>query len=90
VPATFAIRAGGKLDPPTISAPAFLAVQVTLASADGRAHRVLLRTPTPHTLTVPAHGPVSTLVPGLRAGRYELDVDGAPGGALIIGGEPGP
>ena len=90
VPATFVIRAGGKLVPPSISAPAFLAVQLSVASADGKQHHVLLKTPTPHSLNVPAHGRASVLVPGLRAGQYQIEVDGAARGLLSIGGEPGP
>jgi hypothetical protein len=90
VPATFVIRSGGKLDPGSVSAPAFLALQLTVVSADGRSHRALLRTPTPHSLTIPAHGRASLLVAGLRAGRYVLDIDGAPRGLVMIGGEPGP
>jgi hypothetical protein len=90
VPATFLIRPGGALAPPSVSAPAFLAVQVTVVSGDGRAHQVVVRTPTPQTLSVPAHGHASVLVPGLRAGQYQIDVDGAARGLLSIGGEPGP
>jgi hypothetical protein len=90
VPATFVILAGGKLQPPQVSAPAFLAVQVSVASADGKGHRVVLKTPVPRTLSVPAHGHVSILVPGLKAGMYAIDVDGVAAGALSIGGEPGP
>ena len=83
------IRAGGKLNPPVVTVPAFLAVQLSIASGDGISHTVLLKTP-PHTLAVPAHGRKSILVPGLRAGTYQIDVDGRPGGTLTIGGEPGP
>jgi hypothetical protein len=90
VPATFTIGAGDKLTPPTVSSPAFLAVALTVVSGDGKSHRVLLRTPTPHALTVPAHGRASVLIPGLRAGSYPLEIDGARHGALSIGGEPGP
>ena len=90
VPATYVIRAGGRLNPPVVSVPAFLAVQLSVASADGSSHTVLVKTPTPHTLAVPAHGRKSILIPGLRAGNYQIDVDGKPGGTLTIGGEPGP
>jgi hypothetical protein len=90
VPATFVIGTGGRLSPPSVSAPAFLAVQLTVSSGDGRSHHLLLRAPGPVRLTVPAHGRASVLIGGLRAGRYEISVDGASGGALIIGGEPGP
>jgi hypothetical protein len=90
VPATFTIASGGGLSPSTVSAPAFLAVRLTVVSHDGQSHRVLVRTPTPHQLMVPAHGHASVLIPGLRAGRYPLEIDGAARGALSIGGEPGP
>ncbi len=76
--------------PPQITAPAFLAVQVSVTSADGRAHRVLVKTPQPHTLTVPAHGHAAVLLRGMRAGQYQILVDGSARGLLVIGGEPGP
>ncbi len=90
VPATFAIDASGKLVPSSVSSPAFLAVQVSVSDGDGRAHRIVIHTPTPHTLLVPAGGRASVLIPGLRAGQYAVDVDGTSRGALLIGGEPGP
>lgn len=90
LPATFVIRAGGRLDPPSVSSPASLPVDLTVVSGDGERHRVLLRTPVAHGLTVPAHGQASVLLRGLRAGRYELEIDRVPSGALVIGGEPGP
>jgi hypothetical protein len=90
VPAAYVIRAGGRLGPPVITVPAFLAVALSFASGDGSAHRVLVKTPSAHTLSVPAHGRTSLLIPGLRAGQYAIDVDGKPAGFLTIGGEPGP
>jgi hypothetical protein len=90
LPATFTVRPGGRLDPPTVSSPAFLAVEVTVISRDGRSHRVVVRVPSPRTLSVPAGGRASVLIGGLRQGRYGIDLDGAPRGALEIGGEPGP
>ena len=90
IPASFTIGHGGTLTPPTVSAPAFLAVQLTVASGDGRGHTVLLETPRRKALRVPPGGRASALVAGLRAGRYPIEVDGAPRGALMIGGEPGP
>jgi hypothetical protein len=39
---------------------------------------------------VRARGRVSISLPGLRAGRYDITVDGAVRGALVTGGEPGP
>ena len=90
VPATFVVRSGGKLNPPVVTVPAFLAVQFTVASGDGHTHSVVLKTPVLHTLAVPAHGHASLRIPGLRAGQYQIEVDGAVGGSLVIGGEPGP
>ncbi len=90
LPAKFVLRSGGSLDPPTVSSPAFLAVELTVVSADARDHLVVLRTPVARSLSVTAGGRRSLLLAGLRAGRYQLDVDGVPRGALIVGGEPGP
>ena len=90
VPATFTLASGGALTPPQISAPAFLAVQVSIVSADGRAHQVVVRTPAAYSLAVPPHGHASVLIPGQRAGRYQVQVDGSPRAVLLIGGEPGP
>jgi hypothetical protein len=73
-----------------VTSPAFLAIQLTVASADGKPHRVVLRTPTRHTLSVPAGGRASTLIGGLKAGHYVIEVDGNARGALNTGGEPGP
>jgi hypothetical protein len=90
LPATFTIGPGDSINPPLISAPAFIAVRLTVASGDGKQHHVLLRTPTPHSLTVPAGGRATLLVGGLTQGRYVLEVDGTSTGSLLIGGEPGP
>jgi hypothetical protein len=91
VPATFTIRAGGSVTPPTVSAPAFLAVQLTVVSGDGRPHKVGIQTPpSQRALSVPAHGHASVLLPGLKAGDYAVQIDGVPRAKLVIGGEPGP
>jgi hypothetical protein len=90
VPATFTIRPGGALEPPSVSAPGFFAIALTVISGDGRAHSVLVHTPKPYTLRVPAHGRASVLIPGLRTGQYVIEVDGATRGALSIGAQPGP
>jgi hypothetical protein len=65
-------------------------VQFTIASGDGHSHQVVLKTPVLHTLSVPAHGRASIRIPGLRAGLYQVEVDGGVAGSLVIGGEPGP
>ncbi|MBV9310158.1 MAG: hypothetical protein JOZ73_04970 [Solirubrobacterales bacterium] len=83
------IRAGS-VSPPVISVPAFLAIQLTAVSADGKAHVVMLEARSGVTLKVPPGGRASTLVPGLPASQYKLQVDGVARGTLVTGGEPGP
>jgi hypothetical protein len=90
IPATFILTSAGRLSPPVITAPAFLAVQLAVISRDGRAHHFVLRAPGTPMFTVPAHGRGSVLVRGLRAGHYALLMDGKVAGGLTIGGEPGP
>lgn len=90
LPATYTIKTGGSLNPPVVTAPAQIPVQLTAVSGDGRSHRVLLRTPVAQALAVPAHGRATVLLTGLKLGRYALDVDGVARGALVIGGAPGP
>jgi len=90
VPAAFTVVAGGRLTPPTITVPPFLAVELSLASSDGKPHRLVVRTPTPHTLRVAAGGRAAIRIPGLRAGRYPVLLDGHRAGALVAGGEVGP
>ena len=89
VPASFTITPAGTVNPPTITVPAHFAVELIVVS-DGGAHQITLRTPHPASLTVRAHGQASALIKSLPAGRYPLQVDGAPKGALVIGGSPGP
>ena len=90
VPATFTIHSGGKLSPPQVSLPAHLAVQVTVIAADGHSHRVVVMTPSPRTLSVPAGGHASVLISGLPTGRYPLELDGTKAGLLVTGAQPGP
>jgi hypothetical protein len=89
VRASFTIH-GHALSPPVVTVPAFVAVGLTIASGDGHSHRVVLKTPAPRTASVPAGGHTSLLVPGTRAGRYAVVVDGRAGGSLLVGAEGGP
>ncbi len=90
IPATFQLQAGGRLSPSTVSIPAFLAVDLSVASHDGAGHTVTVRIPSARTLTIGPHGHAAVLLRGLRAGQYAILVDGHPRGTLSIGGEPGP
>jgi hypothetical protein len=90
VPASFVVVAPGRLEPPSITVPAFLAVEISVRSDDGRAHRLVLETPTPHTLDVRAGERAAARIPGLRAGAYPVTLDGRVAGTLVAGGEVGP
>ena len=87
VPATFTLR-GGTLTPREVSIPAFLAVQVSVAAADGRAHTVTIaadRALSPgrarrQARVGPAAGPgAGALRRALRWGPSVLAVGGEPG-----------
>jgi hypothetical protein len=86
VPARFTIAADGSVTPPTVAIPAHLPVELIVVG-NGHAHRIALRTT---TLTVDAHQQAEKLIDGLKAGSYQLKVDGAPKAVLTIGGSPGP
>ncbi len=92
VPVTLAFRRGGGVDPPTVTVPAFVAVEVTLDSGDGRAHVLRLRDRrSAYRLSVGAGKRRTTRLPGLRAGSYRLQaIAGGPGATLVVGGEAGP
>jgi len=86
----FSIRPGGRLSPRSVSAPAFLAVDVSVTSADGHAHGVLIQADRDYRLQVPPGGSDTVRIGGQRAGEYPILVDGRSAGHLSIGGEPGP
>jgi hypothetical protein len=90
VPASFVVIAPGRLQPPTITVPPFLAVEISVRADDGQAHRLVVSTPTPQTLDVAAGQRAAVRIPGLRAGRYPVELDGRRAGALVAGGEVGP
>jgi hypothetical protein len=90
VPAAFRL-AGDRVTPGKVTVPAFLAIELRFTAADGQAHDVLVRTPAPTHLAVPAAGTATKVIPGLRAGLYLIVVDGrATNGALVVGGDAGP
>jgi hypothetical protein len=90
IPARFEVLAGGRLNPPQISIPAEIPVQVTVVSKDGRSHRVVVMTSPVRPLSVPAGGQSSVLITGLKAGRYPIKLDGTAAGLLVTGVNPGP
>ena len=90
VPASFTVTAGGRLSPPTITVPPFLAVEISVRADDGKPHRIVLQTMPRHALQVAAGTRAAVRIPGLRAGRYPVTLDGRRAGALVAGGEVGP
>lgn len=86
LPARYTIAANGSVEPPTVTIPAHLPVELIVIS-NAQAHRIALRTT---TFTVGAHEQAEKLIDGLKAGSYPLEVDGAPKAVLTIGGGPGP
>jgi hypothetical protein len=90
VPATFVVKPGGVLSPQTVSAVTSIPIELTVVSGDGKAHKALLSSPRPHSLSVPAGGRASVLLTGLLRGRYRISVDGFDRGTLVVGFTPGP
>ena len=87
IPVRFEIGAAGKLTPPQIAVPAKLPIELTFVSKDGRTHEIVVLTTALH---VPAGGQASKLIPGPKAGRYPIKLDGVAAGLLITGVNPGP
>ncbi len=89
-PAAFTIK-GGKLVPPGITVPPFIAIHVTVVGTDGAAHKLVLQVPpAARTLTIPPHGRASLRLAGLRAGSYGITLDGRVAGGIVVGGDGGP
>jgi hypothetical protein len=91
LPASFTIRAGGVLTPPSIAAPKHTDIQLSVTSADGKTHSVTIAAP-PHYyyLKVTPGSPARALLRQLRDGHYPVTVDGTRRGLLIVGAVPGP
>jgi hypothetical protein len=83
VPAVFTFRSSG-VSPSTITVPAFLAVELTIVSADGKPHSVTFQG---RAISAPAGGRASAHFDGFKAGSYPL---GGARATLVVGGEPGP
>jgi hypothetical protein len=89
VDAQFTVRAG-RLQPPTVTTPAFLAVQVSVVNLDRAARVIVVRVDRDYRLAVGPGRRATRLVPGQPAGSYPVLVAGRRRGALVFGGEPGP
>ena len=90
VPAAFKVRGGDRLTPPSVTAPPFLAIELSVANPDEQEHVVVVRTPRPQTLRLAGGGYRKVRIPGLRAGTYAITLDGRRAAQLLVGGEVGP
>jgi hypothetical protein len=88
LPASFTANSDGSLTPSTVAAPVSTTVLLTIASKASHPLRIFLSTG--RFLTVPAGGRASLRLPGLKAGRYSIYVEGRIRGALVVGAAPGP
>lgn len=75
VPAVFEIGSAG-VTPSVVKVPAFLAIELTGVSKDGKQHLLGLSAGTDYTLAIPAGGRASKVVPGLHNGKYLVILDG--------------
>jgi hypothetical protein len=89
IPASFRLR-GGRLFPRTISVPAYLAVEVSVASRDRVTRVVTVRADRRYRLVVRPGRRAARLIPGQRPGEYPVVVTGGGRAVLSAGGEPGP
>ncbi len=90
LPAIFAIKAGGVLDPPQIAAPKRTDIELTIRARDGRTHLFVLDVPHPYRATVHPGAPTMRLLSGIPKGTYSIEVDHVKRGTLIVGVAPGP
>lgn len=82
--------ARGRFTPPSVSVPAFLAIALSVASRDGRAHTVTVTAGRAYTLKVPAGGTARVQIAGQRPGSYPIVSDDGARATLVTGNEPGP
>jgi hypothetical protein len=90
IPAAFTIAAGGAVNPPLISVPPKVTIELALRNQDSRAHRIQLSVAHFPAVSVPAGGSETTEVSGVAKGDYRLLVDGAPKARIVVGAVPGP
>lgn len=82
VPVRLALGVGELGD---VEAPAFLSLALQASAQDGRAHRLQVGTRPPVERQVAPGAPLRVTVPGQQRGRYEIRVDGARRGTLVVG-----
>jgi hypothetical protein len=87
VPAKFTVGADA-VDPPEVSVPAFLTVQLIVRN--DRDAPIVVRLEGANPLTVAAHATGRVVLEGRKKGRYPIDFGNGQSGLLVIGAQPGP
>jgi hypothetical protein len=87
LPVNFVVNGDGSLSPQQVAGPANTTIQLTVTSHASHPVTVAFAFT---SLTVPPGQHATTRVPGLKAGRYTIAVDGAERGVLVAGAQPGP
>jgi hypothetical protein len=87
VPAAFELT-GETATPKIVDVPAFLPVELSFASRDGKDHAVTVLVTPPVTIQVKGDGKAyRRRVPGLKRGSYHVVVDGKESGAVVRAGQ---
>ena len=87
VPARFVVTGSG-IEPPQVSIPAFLAIELIVVNRTDDA--LLVRLEDSEPFPVAAGDTVRARLDGRRPGRYVIDFGGGRQGLLVTGAEPGP
>jgi len=87
LPVNLVIDADDLVSPPIVAGPANTTIALTVAS---QASHTVIAAVASHSLTVPPGKQVTTRLPGLKAGRYPITVNGTPRAMLVAGAKAGP
>jgi len=87
LPASFVVNADDSRSPPLVAAPVQTTIQLTITSHASDPVRVSVAA---KSVSVQPGAHATARLPGLKAGRYTVSVDGMKRGALVVGAQPGP
>jgi hypothetical protein len=87
VPAQFTVRPDA-VDPPAVSVPAFLTIQLIVRN--DRDAPIVVRLEGAEPLSVAAHASGRAVLEGRKKGRYPIDFGNGRSALLVSGAQPGP